>query len=52
MTSFLFVCEQDISKSYGRIQIKFGGEVECVTRKNLFDFGENLNLDTAIFFNL
>ena len=30
----LFVCEQDISNSYGRIWTKFGGQVGYVTRTN------------------
>ena len=29
----------------GQIQTKFGGEVGCVTRMNLFDFGEDPDLD-------
>ena len=39
----LFVCVQDISKSYERIQTKLGGDVGCVTRKNCFNFGEDPN---------
>ena len=30
----LFVCEQDISKSYELIQMKLGGRVRYVTRMN------------------
>ena len=30
----LFVCEHDVSKSYGRIRLKLGGQVGCVTRMN------------------
>ena len=36
----LSVCEQDISKSYGLIRTKLGGQVESVTRMNCLDFGE------------
>ena len=44
----LSVCEQDISKSYGQIQMKLGGQVGCVTRTNLFDFAEDLDKDPRI----
>ena len=48
----LSVCEQDISKSYELIMTKLGGQVECVTRTNWFDFGEDQDpdMDTTIFF--
>ena len=47
----LFVCEQGISKSYGWILTKFGGQVGCVTRMNWLDFGEDMgsDSDTRIF---
>ena len=45
----LSVCEQDISKSYERIQMKHGGQVGYVTRNNCFDFGEDPNPDPRIF---
>uniref|UniRef100_A0A8C4R9X4 Protein farnesyltransferase/geranylgeranyltransferase type-1 subunit alpha n=1 Tax=Eptatretus burgeri TaxID=7764 RepID=A0A8C4R9X4_EPTBU len=34
----LFVCVQDISKSYGRIRTKPGGQVWCLTRAYHFNF--------------
>ena len=46
----LFVCEQDISKHYGRIRTTLGGQVGCVTRINWFDFGEDPNPDMRIFY--
>ena len=39
----LSVCVHDISKIYRRIQTKLDGHVGCVTRKNSFNFGEDLN---------
>ena len=49
--TYTSVCEHDISKSCGRIRTKLGGQVVCVTRKNLFDFGEDPDPDpvTRIF---
>ena len=44
----LFVCVQDISKGYGWIQMKFCGQVGCVTRTNRLDFGEDLDPATRI----
>ena len=41
----LFVCEQDISKSYGRIGTKSSKQFGCVTKTNLFDFGEDPDSD-------
>ena len=43
-----WVCDQDISKSYGWIWLKLGGQVGCVTRTTWFDFDEDLNPDTTI----
>ena len=37
--------QHDISKSCGRIQMKLGVQVGCVTRKNWSDFGEDPNPD-------
>ena len=38
-----FVCEQDNSKSYGRILMKFSGNVLNETRNKLLDFGSDLD---------
>ena len=34
LSVYLFVCEQEISKKYGRILMKFCAQVGCVTRMN------------------
>ena len=46
----LSVCEQDISKSCGRIQTKLGGQVGCLTMMNQFNFGEDPDPDSRLFF--
>ena len=38
-----FVCEQDNSKTYGRILMKFSGYVLNVTRNEWLDFGSDLD---------
>uniref|UniRef100_A0A8C4QNA1 Latent-transforming growth factor beta-binding protein 1 n=1 Tax=Eptatretus burgeri TaxID=7764 RepID=A0A8C4QNA1_EPTBU len=48
----LFVYEQNISKSCGRIRTKFGGELGNVTSTKLFDFVEDPNPDPIIFLHL
>ena len=35
----------NISKDYGCIWTKLGGQVGCVTRRNRFNFGEDPNPD-------
>ena len=42
------VCEQDISKSCGRIRTTLAGKVGHVTRMNRFDF-QDPDPDTSIF---
>ena len=37
----LFVCEQDNSKTYGRILMKFSGYVRKSKRKKLLNFGSD-----------
>ena len=42
---YLFLCEQDISKSCERIPTKFGGELGYMTRTKKIYFGEDPNRD-------
>ena len=37
----------DMSQGYGRIRMKLGGQIGCMTRKNWLDFGEDLVADPA-----
>ena len=47
----LFACVQDISKSWGRIWVKFCGQVQCVKRTKWLDFCEDPDPDpTTIIF--
>ena len=48
---YLSVGEQDVSRSYGWIRKKLGGELGYVTRTTLLNFGEvyNSDLDPIIF---
>ena len=48
---YLSVCVQDISKSWGRIWMKFGEPIKHVTGTNWLDFGEDPvpDLATIIF---
>ena len=47
----MFVCVHDISKSWGRIWMKFGEPIKHVTGTNWLDFGEDPvpDLATIIF---
>ena len=42
--------EHDILKSYGQIRTNLGGQVECVMRTKCFDFVEDPDPDTIMFF--
>ena len=42
---------KDISKSLGRIRMELCGQVRNITRTNWFDFGEDPEAESDIFFS-